>query len=90
MESQYPEDNELIRDLLEDFYLSLFPKRSQFELKPQYRNRFDNWRNYLKWRRQQICVIILIYGLSILILAYLIRSICIHKAKFVRRCIQKL
>ncbi|XP_065369836.1 N-acetylglucosamine-1-phosphotransferase subunits alpha/beta isoform X2 [Calliphora vicina] len=84
------EENELIRHLLEDFYLSLFPERSQFELLPQYRNRFENWKDYLKWRRQQRAILIVIYGLSILILVYLLRSICIHKAKFVSRCIQKL
>lgn len=84
------EENELIRHLLEDFYLSLFPHRSQFELLPQYRNRFENWRDYIKWRRQQRAILIVIYGLSILILVYLVRSICIHKAKFVSRCIQRL
>ncbi|XP_037827528.1 N-acetylglucosamine-1-phosphotransferase subunits alpha/beta isoform X1 [Lucilia sericata] len=84
------EENELIRHLLEDFYLSLFPHRSQFELLPKYRNRFENWKDYLKWRRQQRAILIVIYGLSFLILVYLLRSICIHKAKFVSRCIQKL
>ncbi|KAM7344813.1 N-acetylglucosamine-1-phosphate transferase subunits alpha and beta isoform 2-T3 [Cochliomyia hominivorax] len=84
------EENELIRHLLEDFYLSLFPHRSQFELLPQYRNRFENWRDYIKWRRQQRAILVVIYGLSIFILLYLIRSICIHKAKFVSRCIQIL
>ncbi|XP_075168953.1 N-acetylglucosamine-1-phosphate transferase subunits alpha and beta [Haematobia irritans] len=84
------EDNKLIRQFLDDFYLSFFPHRSQFELHPQYRNKFDNWRDYMKWRRRQRVLIILIYGSCSIFLAYLVRSIFIYKAKFVRRfCMQK-
>ncbi|TMW41692.1 hypothetical protein DOY81_013229 [Sarcophaga bullata] len=90
LDINFTEDNKLIRHLLEDFYLSLFPHRSQFELSPEYRNRFQNWRDYVKWRRQQKAILTTVYILSILILAYLVRSICIHKAKFVSRYIQKL
>uniref|UniRef100_A0A1I8PQB2 LNR domain-containing protein n=1 Tax=Stomoxys calcitrans TaxID=35570 RepID=A0A1I8PQB2_STOCA len=83
------EDNKLIRHLLDDFYLSLFPHRSQFELHPQYRNKFENWSDYMKWRRRRRVLIICIYGSFIIMLAYLIRSVFIYKAKLVRFCMQR-
>lgn len=45
-----PEDNELVRAVLLDFYHSLFPKPSQFELTPEYRNRFLYYNDYMSWK----------------------------------------
>uniref|UniRef100_A0A1A9ZVK5 LNR domain-containing protein n=1 Tax=Glossina pallidipes TaxID=7398 RepID=A0A1A9ZVK5_GLOPL len=56
------DDNDLIRQLLEDFYLSFFPVRSQYELPLQYRNRFENWHDYQRWRRRKRAALVLGYG----------------------------
>ncbi|KAH8316303.1 hypothetical protein KR067_004691 [Drosophila pandora] len=84
------EDNELVRHLLEDFYLSFFPRRSKFELPLQFRNRYASWRDYQRWRRRKRAVLIVGYGVSLLLVVGLFRFMCQHKAKFVRRCVQRL
>lgn len=84
------DDNDLIRQLLEDFYLSFFPVRSQYELPLQYRNRFENWHDYQRWRRRKRAALVLGYGVSAILITFVLRFICIHKAKIVRRYIQKL
>lgn len=43
-------ENEIVRALLNDFYRSLYPLRSTFELPSQYRNRFSHLRELLEWR----------------------------------------
>uniref|UniRef100_A0A1A9WJ76 LNR domain-containing protein n=1 Tax=Glossina brevipalpis TaxID=37001 RepID=A0A1A9WJ76_9MUSC len=83
-------DNGLIRQLLEDFYLSFFPVRSQYELPLQYRNRFENWHDYQRWRRRKRAALVLGYGISAILITFILRFVCIHKAKIVRRYIQKL
>ncbi|XP_068145444.1 N-acetylglucosamine-1-phosphotransferase subunits alpha/beta [Drosophila tropicalis] len=84
------EDNELVRHLLEDFYLSYFPRRSKFELPPQFRNRYESWHEYQRWRRRKRAVLVVGYGITILLIIFLMRFMCLHKAKFVRRCVQRL
>lgn len=84
------EDNALIHQLLEDFYLSFFPQRSQFELPATYRNRFDHWRDYQRWRRRKRAALIITYGVSVILVAILFKFICKHKAKMIRRCVQSL
>ncbi|XP_073813415.1 N-acetylglucosamine-1-phosphate transferase subunits alpha and beta [Musca autumnalis] len=81
LDPRYNEENELIRNLLEDFYVSLFPHRSQFELNHQYRNRFDNWRDYVKWHWQQRILYVFIYGSCMMLIFYIIHSIFQHKTK---------
>ncbi|XP_058987006.1 N-acetylglucosamine-1-phosphotransferase subunits alpha/beta-like [Musca domestica] len=81
LDPKYEEENELIRHLLEDFYLSLFPHRSQFELDHQYRNRFTNWRDYVKWRWQKQIFYIMIYGLCLVVIVYIGQSIWRQKTK---------
>ncbi|XP_055838227.1 N-acetylglucosamine-1-phosphotransferase subunits alpha/beta [Episyrphus balteatus] len=89
LEPQYPEENELIRHLLEDFYLSFFPKRSRFELPERYRNRFNNYTDYEAWRWRKGLALFVGYSASILLIVFLLRFCCMHKAKFVRRYVQK-
>ncbi|XP_018363916.1 PREDICTED: N-acetylglucosamine-1-phosphotransferase subunits alpha/beta isoform X1 [Trachymyrmex cornetzi] len=43
-------ENEIVRALLNDFYRSLYPLRSTFELPSQYRNRFSHLHKLLEWR----------------------------------------
>ncbi|XP_077270789.1 N-acetylglucosamine-1-phosphate transferase subunits alpha and beta isoform X1 [Temnothorax americanus] len=43
-------ENEIVRALLNDFYRSLYPLRSTFELPSQYRNRFSHLHELLEWR----------------------------------------
>lgn len=43
-------ENEVIRALLNDFYRSLYPIKSSFELPSQYRNRFTHLDELLEWR----------------------------------------
>ncbi|KAL0122045.1 hypothetical protein PUN28_007081 [Cardiocondyla obscurior] len=43
-------ENEIVRALLNDFYRSLYPLRSTFELPLQYRNRFSHLHELLEWR----------------------------------------
>lgn len=90
MEPQFAEDNELIRHLLEDFYLSFFPHRSRFELHEHYRNRFTNWQEYQNWRWRKSIALFIGYSASVVLLIFLMRFLCLHKAKFVRRYVQKL
>lgn len=84
------EDNDLIYQLLDDFYLSFFPQPSQFELPPNYRNRFDHWRDYQRWRRRKRAALIISYGVSVILAVFIFKFICKHKAKLIRRCVQKL
>nr|XP_031827521.1 N-acetylglucosamine-1-phosphotransferase subunits alpha/beta isoform X2 [Nomia melanderi] len=43
-------ENEIVRALLNDFYRSLYPLRSTFELPMQYRNLFSHRHELLEWR----------------------------------------
>lgn len=89
LEPQYPEENELIRHLLEDFYLSFFPKRSRFELPERYRNRFNKYSDYEEWRWRKGLALCVGNSASILLVVFILRFCCMHKAKFVRRYVQK-
>ncbi|XP_011495372.1 PREDICTED: N-acetylglucosamine-1-phosphotransferase subunits alpha/beta [Ceratosolen solmsi marchali] len=78
-------ENEIIRDLLNDFYRSLYPIRSSFELPAQYRNRFTYRDELLEWRsnraRARNVMLLLIVLLVILTFyhtfRYKIRRFCI-------------
>lgn len=43
-------ENEMVYALLNDFYRSLYPLRSSFELLPQYRNRFSHKHELYEWK----------------------------------------
>ena len=59
-----------VRNLLIDFYLTVLPLPSPFELPNNYRNRFAYLDDFLKWKRKQR--ILLILCLSIIVLLLLI------------------
>ncbi|KAK0167264.1 hypothetical protein PV327_004686 [Microctonus hyperodae] len=50
MDPSRKSENEVIRALLNDFYRSLYPLRSNFELPAQYRNRFSHRDDLYEWR----------------------------------------
>ena len=43
-------ENDVVRALLNDFYRSLYPIKSSFELPTQYRNRFSYRHELYEWR----------------------------------------
>ncbi|XP_011194356.2 N-acetylglucosamine-1-phosphotransferase subunits alpha/beta [Zeugodacus cucurbitae] len=90
LEPLLAEDNELIRHLLEDFYLSFFPRRSSYELQFEYRNRFTTWQDYQRWRRRKRAALVVGYAASVILILFIIRYICIHKTKIARRYVQSL
>lgn len=60
-------ENEVVRALLNDFYRSLYPLRSTFELPLQYRNLFTHRHKLLEWRANRtrtrnllLCLILLL------------------------------
>ncbi|XP_033190663.1 N-acetylglucosamine-1-phosphate transferase subunits alpha and beta [Bombus vancouverensis nearcticus] len=60
-------ENEIVRALLNDFYRSLYPLRSTFELPLQYRNLFTHRHKLLEWRSNRtrarnllLCLILLL------------------------------
>ncbi|KAG8196334.1 hypothetical protein JTE90_013819 [Oedothorax gibbosus] len=52
---------EVIRAVVQDFYESLFPMRSQFELAPEFRNRFLRVEELKEWRQTRDLVRIVTY-----------------------------
>ncbi|XP_058829054.1 N-acetylglucosamine-1-phosphotransferase subunits alpha/beta [Topomyia yanbarensis] len=80
-----PEENQLISALLEDFYLSLFPARSQFELENNYRNRFHYYDEYRAWLDRKRLIRNAVYGVCLLIFLVCAKMLCFrHKGKFAR------
>lgn len=69
-------ENDIVRAVLQDFYISLYPKRSKFELNSQYRNRFLHVDELKNWQKDRdfiyfILFIILIFiGLSAFYLTF--------------------
>lgn len=61
-------ENEVVRALLNDFYRSLYPLRSTFELPVQYRNLFTHRNELFEWRANRararnllLCLILLLF-----------------------------
>ncbi|XP_041782624.1 N-acetylglucosamine-1-phosphotransferase subunits alpha/beta [Anopheles merus] len=80
-----PDDNQLIGALLEDFYLSLFPARSSFELESTYRNRFQRYDDYRSWLWRKTLFrnsVYLVCGAAFLLCVRLL--CCRHKGKVAR------
>ncbi|XP_058462083.1 N-acetylglucosamine-1-phosphotransferase subunits alpha/beta isoform X2 [Malaya genurostris] len=77
------EENQLISALLEDFYLSLFPARSQFELDNNYRNRFQYYDDYRDWLDRKLLVRNIAYSICLMVFLICTKILCFrHKAKF--------
>ncbi|XP_019882815.2 N-acetylglucosamine-1-phosphotransferase subunits alpha/beta isoform X2 [Camponotus floridanus] len=77
-------ENEVVRALLNDFYRSLYPLRSTFELPAQYRNRFSHRHELLEWRANRakarnllLCLVALLLSLTFYHMFYHhIRRLC--------------
>lgn len=77
-------ENEVVRALLNDFYRSLYPLRSTFELPVQYRNRFSHKHELLEWRANRakarnllLCLVALLLSLTFYHIFYHhIRRLC--------------
>lgn len=69
-------ENEIVKAVVQDFYLSLYPKRSKFELSSQYRNRFLHVDDLKRWKEERdiiyftIMTVLLLIGSSALCLAF--------------------
>lgn len=85
LEDDAPEENQLISALLEDFYLSLFPARSQFELENNYRNRFQYYDDYRAWLARKVLFRNVVYGVCGVVFLVFAKMLCFrHKGKFAR------
>lgn len=71
-------ENEIIRALLNDFYRSLYPLRSSFELPAQYRNRFSHRHELLEWRANRAKARNLLLCLVMLLLTLIFYHIFYH------------
>ncbi|XP_011645011.1 N-acetylglucosamine-1-phosphotransferase subunits alpha/beta [Pogonomyrmex barbatus] len=63
-------ENEIVRALLNDFYRSLYPLRSSFELPSQYRNRFSHRHELFEWRANRAKIRNLLLCLLALLLLF--------------------
>ncbi|XP_011343574.1 N-acetylglucosamine-1-phosphotransferase subunits alpha/beta isoform X3 [Ooceraea biroi] len=74
-------ENEIIRALLNDFYRSLYPLRSSFELPAQYRNRFSHRHELLQWRASRAKVRNLLLCLVALLLVLTFYHMLYHHVR---------
>lgn len=74
-------ENEVVRALLGDFYRSLYPLRSSFELPAQYRNRFSHRQELMEWRASRTKARNLLLCLLTLLLFLTIYNLFYHQAR---------
>ncbi|XP_014209728.1 N-acetylglucosamine-1-phosphotransferase subunits alpha/beta [Copidosoma floridanum] len=74
-------ENEVVRALLNDFYRSLYPIKSSFELPYQYRNRFTHRHELLEWRAGRIRARNAMLLLIILLLSFTFYHAFRHKIR---------
>lgn len=55
-------DRELVKAILHDFYLALFPSPSRFELSPDFRNRFLRTDELRSWKAYHFRLKLAVYG----------------------------
>lgn len=88
MNYERTEENELVKAILYDFYSSLFPNPSKFELSPEYRNRFVYKKDLEEWKRYHKRLKLGIYFL-IVILSYF-TAVYICKKRYICLFLNKL
>lgn len=84
MDPDRSSENEVVRALLNDFYRSLYPLRSTFELPALYRNRFSYRHEFLEWKANRtkarnllLCLLVLLFILTFYHILYrYIRRFC--------------
>ncbi|XP_057667171.1 N-acetylglucosamine-1-phosphotransferase subunits alpha/beta isoform X1 [Diorhabda carinulata] len=77
-ESKFSE-NELVRAVLYDFYLSLFPQPSKFELPQELRNKFTYIKELKEWRYNRRIVSICLFSMIVVILLFTFYNSCKKK-----------
>lgn len=76
----------LVRMVVRDFYESLFPKPSQFELPPEYRNRFLYMHQLRAWRSERNWVHLITYVALGALLALAVVALCGSRLKRRKPC----
>ncbi|XP_044763416.1 N-acetylglucosamine-1-phosphotransferase subunits alpha/beta [Coccinella septempunctata] len=80
-------ENEFVNSLLQDFYLSLFPLPSTYELPKEYRNKFLHVQDLEEWKNHHFRIKVVVY-LGALFVFYMIgfksciRKICVIINRF--------
>ncbi|XP_055387484.1 N-acetylglucosamine-1-phosphotransferase subunits alpha/beta [Condylostylus longicornis] len=90
LDSNMKEENEMVRNLLEDFYISFFPHQSKFELPDHYRNKFLYMEDFEHWKTQKYILLIICYIISAILIGIFTSYLCAYKAKCARKCIELL
>lgn len=76
MDSSKSDENEFVRTILNDFYLSLLPKASKFELPVEYRNRFDNIYELRNWKQSRYNIRVVVYIFISVLSMFLMCTLC--------------
>ncbi|XP_015586820.1 N-acetylglucosamine-1-phosphotransferase subunits alpha/beta [Cephus cinctus] len=74
-------ENDVVRALLNDFYRSLYPLRSSFELPSQYRNRFSHRHELFEWRASRMKARNLLLTLLVLLLIATLYHLFHHQVR---------
>lgn len=72
-------ENELVKAILYDFYMSLFPHPSKFELPEDFRNKFDHMQELKDWRNYRHNIKLFIYFLMFTTSFLAVYSFCRKK-----------
>ncbi|XP_018567426.1 N-acetylglucosamine-1-phosphotransferase subunits alpha/beta [Anoplophora glabripennis] len=72
-------ENELVRAILYDFYVSFFPHPSKFELPEEYRNKFGYIQELNQWKGYHFKIKLFVYCLVLSLLCFTFYSICKKK-----------
>lgn len=81
-------ENELVKAVLYDFYLSLYPKASKYELRSDVRNRFLYLDELEEWKRRHFNIKVCIYFFVIVLCYLTFFNVC--KARYVCRIFNKI
>lgn len=74
-------DAEIVRAVLQDFYESLFPIRTQFELPPDYRNRFLHIKELKEWQQFRDLIRFATYLCLAMLIIFSIASFCTSEVR---------
>ncbi|XP_014244099.1 N-acetylglucosamine-1-phosphotransferase subunits alpha/beta isoform X1 [Cimex lectularius] len=77
LDAEKIEENSLVKDVLLDFYYSLFPLPSEFELPPEFRNRFTYQADLKKWQKNKI-LLLNVLSLILFVVAFTITLVCFN------------
>lgn len=87
LNSSREEDNQLIRAVLIDFFHSLFPKPSQFELPVDYRNRYLYYEDFVVWQSNRKKLSFITYTILIVTIVFIFYCLFNVEVSFIL-CIQ--